>query len=126
MTWFQNTKQQGNVGLGAAIAYFTSIGITVAIPLNDSQDYDLIIERDGKLLKVSVKTTSEKAPSGHYIAKINRRGGTNRQSKPFNKNSSDLLFILTASHEKYCIPTFNISNVSCITLNNSQSQYIVR
>lgn len=33
---------QGNLGFGKAIEYFTSYGITVALPLNDTQKYDLI------------------------------------------------------------------------------------
>ena len=32
----------GIVGLGKAIEYFTSYNITVALPLNDTQPYDLI------------------------------------------------------------------------------------
>jgi hypothetical protein len=31
-----------------AIAYFTDKGYTVSTPLNDTQWYDLIIERNGK------------------------------------------------------------------------------
>lgn len=38
----KNTKEQGTIGLGKAIAYFTSRGFVVSIPLNDSQDYDLV------------------------------------------------------------------------------------
>ena len=37
-----NSKRQGNIGIGAAIAWFTVHGYTVSIPLTDSQDYDLI------------------------------------------------------------------------------------
>ena len=45
---------QGNIGLGKAIEYFTSNNITVAIPLNDTQKYDLIVDFNGKLQRVSV------------------------------------------------------------------------
>ena len=40
----KNTKEQGNIGLGVAIQYFTQNLYTVSLPLNDSQDYDLIVE----------------------------------------------------------------------------------
>ena len=40
----KNTKEQGNIGLGCAIQYFSQNLYTVSWPLNDSQDYDLIIE----------------------------------------------------------------------------------
>lgn len=52
----KNTKQQGNIGLGSAIQYFTQNLYLVSLPLNDSQDYDLIVEdRDGTLKKFKLK-----------------------------------------------------------------------
>lgn len=52
----KNTKQQGNIGLGVAIQYFTENMYLVSLPLNDSQDYDLIVEdRDGTLKKFKSK-----------------------------------------------------------------------
>lgn len=56
--WESNYKShQGNVGLGRAIAYYTEKGYTVMLPLNDTQKYDLVIDKDGLLQRVSVKTT---------------------------------------------------------------------
>ena len=37
---FETNKEKGNTGLGIAIAYYTSNGYIVSIPLNDTQDYD--------------------------------------------------------------------------------------
>lgn len=50
-----NTNTKGNIALGKAISYFTEQNYTISIPLNDSQWYDLIIEREGifKLFKLS-------------------------------------------------------------------------
>ena len=48
---------QGNLGLGKAIEYFTSHNITVALPLNDTQSYDLIADFNGGLQRISVKTS---------------------------------------------------------------------
>ena len=45
---FITNKEKGNTGLGIAIAYYTSNGYIVSIPLNDTQDYDLIVEKDNK------------------------------------------------------------------------------
>lgn len=42
---FNTNKEKGNAALGLAIAYFSSNGYTVSIPLNDTQDYDLIVEK---------------------------------------------------------------------------------
>ena len=51
---------QGNIGLGKAIEYFTSWGIPVSIPLNDTQKYDLIADFDNKLQRISVRTSRYK------------------------------------------------------------------
>lgn len=43
---FLTNKENGNSGLGIAIAYFSTHAYTVSIPLNDTQDYDLIVEKN--------------------------------------------------------------------------------
>ncbi len=48
----KNSKKQGDIGLGAAIAYFTFKGFTVSIPLTDSQDYDLVVDDGHKLSRI--------------------------------------------------------------------------
>ena len=52
---FKNSKKQGDAGLGQAIAYFTSIGVEVALPLTDSTDWDLIVELEPSKLKARVR-----------------------------------------------------------------------
>ena len=41
---FNTNKEKGNSALGIAIAYFSTNGYVVSIPLNDTQDYDLIVD----------------------------------------------------------------------------------
>ena len=43
---FSTNKEKGNSGLGIDIAYFSSHGYIVSIPLNDTQDYDLIVDKN--------------------------------------------------------------------------------
>ena len=43
---FANPREQGSAGLGIAVAYLSRIGVGVAIPLTDTQRYDLIIVHD--------------------------------------------------------------------------------
>jgi hypothetical protein len=42
---FETNKDKGRAGLSMAIAYYGSNGYTVSTPLNDTQWYDLIIEK---------------------------------------------------------------------------------
>jgi hypothetical protein len=48
---FRNSKKQGDWGLGSAIAWFTAQGYTVALPITDSQHYDLIVDIEGRLMQ---------------------------------------------------------------------------
>lgn len=100
-----NTKKQGDVGVGMAIAHFVAFGITVSIPLTDSQDYDIVIDLDG-LKKVQVKTTTY-IRKGEYEVMLKTCGGnkTGSSIKTFCGKSLDYLFILTESGNKYLIPT---------------------
>lgn len=53
--------------MAVAIAHFAKQGYTVSVPLTDSQKYDLIVEIEGVLNKVQIKTTFTKNPSGAYV-----------------------------------------------------------
>lgn len=48
---FDTNKEKGNSALGIAIAYFSTNGYIVSIPLNDTQDYDLIVDKNNKVEK---------------------------------------------------------------------------
>ena len=63
---FNTNKEKGNTSLGIAIAYYSSNGYTVSIPLNDTQDYDLIVDKDNILKKIQVKSTGCKTKYGNY------------------------------------------------------------
>ena len=54
--FFSTNKEKGNSGLGMAIAYFSANGYTVYIPLNDTQDYDLVIEKKWNTRNCSSKS----------------------------------------------------------------------
>ena len=123
----KNTKQQGNIGLGSAIQYFTENFYTVSLPLNDSQDYDLIIEdRDGALKKVQVKTCYNKSRFETYHVNLRVLGGNSRFNfvhKKSNETIYDLLYILCDNGDRYLIPKENINNVNSITVGKMYSEY---
>lgn len=49
---FETNREKGRAGMSLAIAYFGSNGYTVSIPLNDTQWYDLIVEKDNNFYTV--------------------------------------------------------------------------
>ena len=73
---FSTNKGKGNTSLGMAIAYFTSQAYTVSIPLNDTQDYDLIIEKNNILQTVQVKSSGCKNRNGYFQVALKSCGGT--------------------------------------------------
>jgi hypothetical protein len=101
----KNTKKQGDIGLGAAIAYFSKIGAVVCLPISDSQDYDLIVELDGELKKVQVKTTGSTNKYSYFVD-LRSTGGNSKKNFVLRKGKDivfDLLFILTEEGTQYII-----------------------
>lgn len=101
-----NTKKQGDVGLGTAIQFFTCQGLTVSIPLTDSQEYDLIVDSLDGLDRVQVKHTKYKR-NGKYQVSFTVKGG-NKTSKGLIKKLDpmkvDSVFVVTEENKKYWIP----------------------
>lgn len=110
---FDTNKEKGRSSLGIAIAYFSMHGYTVSIPLNDTQDYDLVIEKDGILKTVQVKSTNCKTKYGNYQVALKSCGGTKgRTYKTIIDTKVDLLFIATKELNLYIIPIKDLQNRS--------------
>ncbi len=123
---FATNKEKGNSGLGIAIAYFSTNGYTVSIPLNDTQDYDLIVEKDGKLKTIQIKATGCKTKWGNYQVALKSCGGTKGKSyKTVIETRVDELFIVNDRQEMYLIPINDIKNKSTLTLCSKYDKYRV-
>jgi hypothetical protein len=121
-----NPKKQGDIGLGCAIGWFTTKGYTVCIPLTDSQDYDLVVDSDGQLLRVQVRTTTYKSVEGVFRVELRTKGGNksgNGKVKYFTDGPADLLFVLTDAGEKYLIPKAAIRSRCFLNLGNEFAPY---
>lgn len=102
---FETNKDKGRAGLAAAIGYFGMNGYTVSIPLNDTQDYDLIVDNGKELLKISCKATSTRNPSGISIVGLRNCGGSagavyGRE----NEKDIDYVFVLNEEQEMWLLP----------------------
>lgn len=121
---FKSNKEKGNSGLGIAIAYFSTNGYTVSIPLNDTQDYDLIVEKESEFSSVQVKTTGCKTKYGNYQVALKSCGGTKGNTyKTVVDTKVNLLFIVTSDLSMYLIPIKNIKNRSTLNLCNEYEKY---
>ena len=121
---FTTNKEKGNTGLGIAIAYFSSNGYTVSIPLNDTQDYDLIIDKDNTISKVQVKSTSCKTKYDVYQVALKSCGGTKGKTyKTIINTKVDFLFVVTDKLDIFLIPTSAIKNKSTLNLCEKYYKY---
>jgi hypothetical protein len=124
----KNSKKQGDVGLAIAIAWFAQNGYHVAIPLTDSQDYDLVVEVNGKFRSVQVRTTYFKNPQGNYVVNLRVLGGNRSGTgkvKFFDPQKVDYLFVVTDSGEKYLFPSKLLEVRSALTLYAKYALYKV-
>ena len=121
-----NPRLQGLIGLGAAIDWFTRNGYFVAIPLNDSQPWDLVVEDPaGVVSRVQVKTTTRRGRSGRFVVMLETAGGNQSFStrKAFDNRRSELLFVLTDDGDRYVIPCAAVKPTHGLTLNESLERY---
>ena len=118
---------QGNMGLGKAIEYFTSYGYVVAIPLNDTQKYDLIVEKDNILSRISVKTSRHISENGTYEVNLRSCGGASGKSiiRYFDNTSCEFVFIYTGNNKTYLIPCYDITAKSSIMVGKKYTEYEV-
>ncbi len=117
----RNPRRQGDIGVAAAIAHFLGSGYRVAVPLGESQPWDLIVERDepgAHPERVQVKTTTFRSPHGVYVVQICTNGGNqswNGLVRRFDPEAVEWLFVLTDDLDRYLVPSSAIT--STITLN---------
>lgn len=110
-------KEKGNTGLGIAIAYYASNGYIVSIPLNDTQDYDLIVDKDNFIKRVQVKSTGCKTKYGNYQVVLKSCGGTKGKTyKTVIESNVEELFILTEELGMYIIPKEELQNKSTLNI----------
>lgn len=98
---FQTNRDKGRAGMAMAIAYFGANGYTVNIPLNDTQWYDLVVEKDGIFKTVQCKATG----SSDNTISMRSSGGTNGGVYDIVFNHPvDLLFCLDKDTNMFVIP----------------------
>ena len=120
---FETNKDKGRAGLALAIAYFGANGYTISTPLNDTQWYDLIVEKDGVFQTVQCKAT------GSADGRIDFRctGGTKGDTYDYTlKHPLDLIFCIDQNLNLFCIPVKDIpknqKGIKLRTTPNSNNQ----
>ncbi len=123
---FNTNKEKGNSALGIAIAYFSTNGYVVSIPLNDTQDYDLIVDKNNIMEKIQVKSTGCVTKYGNYQVALKSCGGTRGSTyKTVVETNIDKIFIVDQLKNMFLIPRNEIDNKSTINLCEKYNKYKV-
>ena len=115
-----NKKQIGRIGLSMAINYFTLKGYTVSIPMNDTQWYDLIIEKNGIFQTVQCKATQTK----EGLIDFRSTGGTKGvvYDNLLNHSELDWLFCVNKDYKMWLIPIKEITTKKQISLRSKPNK----
>lgn len=111
---FKNAKttvEQGAVGLAAAIFQYQRLGYNVCLPLIDNQDYDLVIEKDGRFLTVQAKTTTY-IKNNKYIVHLRKVRHNTKKTTSSVMSKVDFLFILCENGDCYSIPFEELTSLT--------------
>ena len=109
-----NRKSIGRIGLSMAINYFTIMGYTVSLPMNDTQWYDLVIEKDGKFETVQCKATQTKDKTIDFRSTGGTNGGV--YDNLLNHSELDYLFCVDGDLNMWLIPIKEITTKRQVTL----------
>ena len=102
---FETNKDKGRAGMALGIAWFGANGYTVNVPLNDTQWYDFIVEKDGVFQTVQCKATG----SQNGAIDFRCTGGTDGNIYDHAlQHPIDLLFCLNQEGNMFVIPVEDI------------------
>lgn len=124
---FKNSVYQGNAGLGAAIAYYSSLNYIPSLPISDCTHYDLLVDDGESIKKVQCKTTGYKSDYGVYSVTLSTQGGNQsyHTKKLFDASLIDYLFILTSDGRWYNIPASEINSKHTLSLGKDRDDFLV-
>jgi len=126
-----NTKEKGDIAEYAVVAEALKRGFNVLIPIGDRLPYDLVIERNGKFIRIQVKWAwkdNSKDSGENSYAVSTRKSHTNSKGSIYSRYDSDAFDFLIAYIEErnlfYVMPiSFYLSRKSSIHLNPEPKKY---
>jgi hypothetical protein len=100
-------RKQGDAGEASAIQWFLSLGAPVFVPIaHTPSDYDMLVDLDGRVLRVQVKTSTFRE-RGRFAVAVCTRGGNqswNGIVKRFTASRCDYLFAHVGDGRRWLIP----------------------
>ena len=122
-----NSRLQGDFAESVAIQYYTSKGFVVSRPTNHSPYYDLIVDDGQSLIRVEVKSSNYKSPSGGFQVGLRTGGGNqsgNYEHKRIDQAKTDRVFIVTSDFCMYCYNSSDLQMRNAVTVNPDLPSFI--
>ena len=118
-------KSKGRACLSMAIAYFGSNGYTVNIPLNDTQKYDLVVEKNSKFQTVQCKFGDHKCANNDdaYSCSLRCIGAKGTYHGNVKDDNIDLLFCMRPDGIVYLIPVCELDNHNAIRFTKTKIKF---
>lgn len=99
-----------------AMAWFVRRGYAVSIP-TEPRPYDLIVEAQGALYRVQVKTaTFRDRKSGQYLARVSRRPLRDNVRVAYDPADVDFFFIVDGDANQYLVPLAELGGAQNVTV----------
>src|ERR1700722_62160 len=111
--WY--TKRKGEIAELIFVIKASSMGFAVSKPYGDSEAYDLVIEENGKLLRIQVKSAFTTSRWGYSVALARNRLG--RRAERYSAEEIDFVVAYIVPHDAwYIVPVAEIVGRSHIRL----------
>ena len=110
-----NSRRQGAIGVGRAIAYYTAKGYAVFVPVADVSRYDLLVDTGSEILRVEVKTTRQARGNVGLRTMGGYHGG--EKEKRLSSADCDIVFavnLLTGQEQEF--PIGKLEGRNCVKL----------
>ena len=114
----ESPRRQGDIGEMSAADWPTRNGFCVWLPAGRSPDIDLIAQRNGRLLRVQVKTSTA-IRNGRFAVSLSTKGGNQSWTgsvKTLDPARYDYLFVLVGDGRGWFIPSHDVSGRTMILL----------
>ena len=98
-------RQKGILGEAKVLLYFIEKGYEIFLPYSDGTPFDLIITKDNKIYRVSVKYTSRATSTSWIVSlkNVSRRKDNAIALKKFDNTECDLVAIYNGIENKILV-----------------------
>ncbi|WP_078555616.1 group I intron-associated PD-(D/E)XK endonuclease [Bacillus alkalicellulosilyticus] len=86
-----NSNDKGDISLTSVISFLVKNGVSVCLPITDNKRYDLIMDNNGKLYKMQVKTAKLHNSKAYldFLACSYRMTSKGNKAKQYTKEEID-------------------------------------